>query len=195
MPFVIALIVLAAAAALWLVAVRPSLKRRGETPSETAEATSCKETCDIRGRSGKIVRYACGHDDHEEFAVDLWGEPWKRKLRKHEPKVCADCLLKGVLAVSVRCGACGFAILPRDPVALAVDEDRWGRPEWKSRSGDAVIVCMRWECGNAPGFCGHWMGDGIRPLHPDGSNAISRAFETGRPQFVEIGPLDTKEGS
>lgn len=194
MSYAIALIVLAAAAALWSFAVRPALKRARASREDDAPA-ACKETCDIRGKAGKIIRYGCGHDDHRTFAVDLWGEPWKRKLKKHAPTICSDCLLKEALAVSVRCGSCGFAILPGHPVALAVDDDRWGRTEWKKKFGDAVVVCLRWECGNAPGFCGHWTGDGIRPLYPDGGSAISRAFETGEAQFVEIGPLDAKEGS
>lgn len=152
-----------------------------------------KETCDIYDKRGEPIRYECGHDDAPEYRLDLYGEPCVHKRPGKGTKLCSACLLAGLLKVVRRCGACGFAIKPGDPVALCVDDRRIGKKEWKTYVGKDLLVCLRWECDNGPGYCGHWMGDGIKPAFPDGGNHISQVFKTGEPLFTQIGPIDPSE--
>ena len=95
---------------------------------EKADApSSCKETCDIHGKVGDPIRYDCGHDDAPEFKIDLWGEPKFHKKPAVGKLLCSECLLKEALSVSIRCGGCGLAIMPGDPISLCVDDFDVGR--------------------------------------------------------------------
>ncbi len=150
----------------------------------------CKETCDIHGKIGDPIRYECGHDDAPEFKLDLWGEPKLHKRPGVTPMFCSDCALKEILAVSTRCGDCGFAIMPGEPVAVRSPDRGDGVTGYPMNPEGGVIVCVRL-CDHAPGFCGHWTGKGVKPYFPDRGNAISQAFTTGEPAFVQIAPLDS----
>lgn len=169
---------------------KKSVQRDAKGPDGPA---ACKETCDIHGKDGEPIRYDCGHEDAPEYRIDLYGEPCIHKRPGKGTKLCSACLLAELLKVVRRCGACGFAIKPGDPVALCVDDKRIGKKEWKTLYGGNLLVCLRWECDNGPGYCGHWMGDGIKPAYPDGGNMISQVFKTGEPQFTQIGPIDPTE--
>jgi len=184
--------------ASWLFAhlvFKPWLRKNRLKKAEAGTATDAvvKETCDIYGKTGAVIRYDCGHDDAEEFRIDLYGEPAIHKKPKVGRLLCSDCLLAKVLSVSRRCGACGFAIMPGHPVALCVDDRRIGKKAWKTVRDGQLLVCLRWECDNGPGFCGHWTGDGIKPAFPNGGNVISQVFNSGEAMGVEIGPLEPDE--
>lgn len=174
------------------VAFRKDSKEGTDTGSQQSryQPASCKETCDIHDKLGEAIRYDCGHEDAPEFRIDLYGEPAIHKKPGKGAMLCSDCLLAKIKQTSRRCGACGFAIMPGDPVALRVDDERIGRKEWKTLYGDQLLVCLRYDCDNGPGYCGHWLGDGIKPAYPDGGNMISQVFKTGEPMFTEIGPLE-----
>lgn len=183
-----------AAAGLWFFAIRPRLGKflnGGQAGLVDDERLPpCTETCEISGKTGAPVRYECGHDDAPEFRIALWGEPTLRKRPEQPPKICSECLLKKVLEDSIRCADCGFAILPGEPVAVRSPERRGGMASYPMNPEGGVIVCIS-RCDHAPGFCGHWMGKGIRPAFPDGGNVMSQAFNSGKPAFVNIGPLET----
>lgn len=188
---------LAAAAGLWFLAIRPALKKRAR---EAAYARGvggmppCKETCDIHGKLGAVIRYECGHDDHEEFRIDLWGEPKFHKRPIVDPKACSACMLKDVLAVSLRCGSCGYAILPGDQISLCVD-DGSGRDAWRTVFDGNLALCLRWACDAGPGYCGTWTGKGIKPAFPEGRNYISHVYESGKPVIVNDGVVEEEEGT
>jgi|GEM_PF-6461874 len=192
--FIGILISFGGAALLWFAAIRPALKRKKAEDAGEADPDmpQCTETCEVIGKAGTPVRYECGHDDAPEFRIALWGEPLLRKRPEQPPKICSECLLKKALEDSIRCGDCGFAILPGEPVAVRTAERRGGMACYPVDPDGGVIVCVR-RCDHAPGFCGHWMGKGIRPAFPDGGNVMSQAFNSGKPVFTEIGPLGRKK--
>jgi|SRR5688572_14390254 len=190
--FIGILISFGGAALLWFAAIRPALKRRKTEGAEEPPSDGvpqCAETCEIFDKAGTPVRYECGHDDAPAFRIALWGEPSLRKRPEQPPKICSECLLKKVLEDSIRCADCGFAILPGEPVAVRSPERRGGMASYPMNPEGGVIVCVS-RCDHAPGFCGHWMGKGIRPAFPDGGNVMAQAFNSGQPAFVNIGPLD-----
>jgi hypothetical protein len=181
---------------VFLVAFRKDVSKQGtsqESPIGHGLPASCTETCDIYDKLGEPIRYDCGHDDAPEFHLDLYGEPCIHKKPGKGNALCSACLLAKIMPISRRCGACGFAIMPGDPVALRVDDERIGRPEWKTLYGDQLLVCLRYDCDNGPGYCGHWLGDSIKPAYPDGGNLISQVFKTGEPMLTEIGPLEASK--
>jgi hypothetical protein len=159
-----------------------------DDPNRQAPAT-CSETCDIHDKLGESVTYDCGHDDAPEFRLDLYGEPCIHKKPGLRKKACSDCLLAGIMQIARRCGACGFVIMPGDPVALCIDDRKIGKQEWKTLVGDQLLVCLRYDCDNGPGYCGHWTGDAIEPAYADGGNMISQVFKSGEPMLTVIGPL------
>lgn len=178
-----------AGAALWILAHRYALKRRAarRASQEPDLPTACRETCDVSDRTGRVVPYACSHDDREGFRIALWGEPRLQKRPEQDPAMCSACMLERIRAVSIRCASCGFSILPGDPVALCLGGVN-GRQAWRTIVEGQMVLCLRWDCAAAPGFCGHWTGDRIQPFFPDGGSVISQAFKTGQPQLVDIGP-------
>ena len=195
MVFAWILIAFAGAALLWFLAIRPALKKRAREASYArgvGDMPPCKETCDIHGKLGAVIRYDCGHDDAEEFRIDLWGEPKFHKKPEYGALLCSDCMLKDVLAASLRCGSCGYAILPGDQISLCVD-DGSGRDAWRTVFDGNLALCLRWACDAGPGYCGTWTGKGIRPAFPDGGNVISRAFNTGKTVVVNDGVVEEEE--
>lgn len=194
--YVIIALAIAASWSFYTFVLQPWFARKlnvkEEAPSEHGKI-SVKETCEIHSKLGDLIEYDCGHHDAPEFRIDFYGEPLIHKKPDKGKLFCSDCLLAELLKVTRRCGACGFIIKPGDPVALCVDDKRIGKKEWKTLYDDNLLVCLRWECGNSPGYCGHWMGDGIKPAFADGGNHISQVFKTGQPLYTEIGPIDPSE--
>ncbi|HTK60397.1 MAG TPA: hypothetical protein VL283_04335 [Candidatus Baltobacteraceae bacterium] len=195
MVFAWVLIAFAGAALLWFFAIRPALKKRALEASYARGVGGmppCKESCDIHGKAGAVVRYECGHDDAEEFHIDLWGEPKFHKKPIGTPLLCSACTLKEVLAVSLRCGCCGYAILPGDQISLCVD-DGSGKKEWRTVFDGNLALCLRWACDAGPGFCGIWTGKGIRPAFADGRGMIAHAFESGKTVIVNDGVVEEED--
>lgn len=193
MEWIVILGIGAATALCTYLGLRSWMRRKRLASADAApDAISVKETCDIRGKTGAVIRYDCGHEDAEEFRIDLWGEPTFHKKPEKGKLLCSDCFLKEVLASTLRCADCGFAILPRHPVAIRRVDKHMGKKAWRTMIGDGAVVCIRL-CDNAPGFCGHWMGNGIRSAFPDGGNMLSQVFNSGKAMVVNIGPLEPDE--
>lgn len=142
------------------------------------------EECVIHSREGKKIDYACGHQDAIEFKLDLYGMPSCRKRKGMEPTYCADCLLAEIKKVSIRCGLCGYDIMPGHEVALYVDDKKhFPHQAWKTLVDGQVVGCMRWDCCPSGGFLsGRWTTQGYKPLFTHGSIA-GEAFATGKPVF------------
>jgi len=148
------------------------------------------DTCSVENKTGKEVEYKCGHRHTERFTLNLFGETIEFKDAAFAQRdFCADCGLARLRTGLIRCGICGFAIWPRDPVAVYSD-NRDFKKEWKTTFGEGrekrVIGCMRWDCCPSAGFfSGHWMGDHYAQAFKAGS-AAAEAFRTGKPVFGNI---------
>lgn len=192
-------IAFAGAAGLWFFAIRPGLPRfrkcmeGGQAGLIDEPGVTCTETCEIHSKLGDLIAYDCGHHDAPEFCLDLFGETRIHKKPGPLKLLCSECMLKKLVPDTIRCGSCGFSIMPGDPISLCVDEPKIGNKAWKTVFDGQLALCLRWECGAGPGYCGHWTGKGIKPAFADGGNQISQAFKTGEQVYTEIGPLDDSE--
>lgn len=180
-------------AGLYAFVIRPVRRKRlAETSAPDPESgrpmnPNCNlpmplEACVIHSREGKVIDYECGHQDTIEFQVDLYGKSACRKRKEMDPKWCADCLLAEVKKISIRCGLCGYVIMPGDEVALYVDDKKlFPHAAWKTLVEDQVVGCLRWDCCPSGGFLsGRWTPHGYKPLFKHGS-MVGEAFATGKP--------------
>ncbi len=164
-------------------------KRRAKKSAKTAERPTCTDNLGVVKRAGKKVPYACGHIDSAKFRHDFYGEvrePTDEVFAAREK--CGECMLASVKEFVIRCGACGFAILPGDPVALYVDAHHFSIV-WKKivREPPRVVGCMRWGCCPSGGFfAGHWSESGFEPAFPGGASAAATAFATGTAVVVTL---------
>lgn len=161
------------------------LKRRQDDEQED-DLPECKESCDIHATSGKVVRYECGHDDASSFKINLWGEQIYHRKARGPKRFCSACLLQRARATSIRCGSCGYAIMPGDPVSACVDDPRIGKKEWRTVVDGQLLLCLRRSCDSALGFCGYWTGEGISPAYSDGRTLIGHAFASGKAMVMHI---------
>lgn len=177
------LIAFAGAAGLWFFAIRPALRKPAPRPG-SEERPPCTETCEVFDREGAVVRHACGHDSHLTFKFRFWGETVASFACKVPKRLCADCLMAELLKRSVRCGQCGYAILPGDGIALYSDKQRFDE-RWKTVIDGQVIGCLRMDCCPSGGFyAGHWTFDGFKPEFPGGRTAAAQVFATGEALIV-----------
>lgn len=147
---------------------------------------ACRESCDIRDKTGRTLRYECGHDDAASYKIDLWGQPMFHKKRGGSRRSCSECLLKEMLAVSIRCGSCGYAIMPGDPVSACVDDPRIGKKEWRTVIDKQLLLCLRVSCDAALGYCGHWTGSGIKPAFPGGCTLAGHVLASAERAAMHI---------
>lgn len=141
-----------------------------------------KETCEVVNKSGEEVLYQCGHSFAASWAHSLYGcvyEPMDEILTAREK--CGECQLQDMMKLIIRCAACGWVILPNNPVALYAPDDALFKEEWTTLVGEDVIGCMRTRCCLFPAFfAGCW--DGTKFVSHFGGNETmaSLTIRTGQ---------------
>jgi len=143
----------------------------------------------------KTVRWGeCGHYGPARFCHDLYGdkiEPKEEVFKAYKKHLCGACMQKMLEDAAIRCCACGFVILPGDPVAVYMNS-REMNAAWKTHPEDdqkRVIGCLRWNCAcTGAAFCGHWTGAEIKYAFPHGGSAMEEAFTTGKAVVGTFGP-------
>lgn len=150
--------------------------------------TASKSTNDFRAvpTSKKMVPYQCGHKYAKTFAMDFFGEEYglNKEIAKKREK-CGDCRAAEARKVAIRCGLCGFSIMPGESVALYAKENADFHEGTQIIDDKHVIGCMRWNCCPSGAFlAGRWSDKGFVPLFPESGIAAAEALRTGQTIIV-----------
>lgn len=155
-------------------------RKKEKKPDVRPEAT---DVVRVIREAGKPVPYACGHPFAPRFEIDCYGQELSladEAVAKREK--CGPCALEEFKRVVIRCGACGFAILPGDGVALYVDDRKtFPKRERVTLHEKQVVGCLRMDCCPSGGFyAGNWDGTKFVPAFPGGMSAAATAMATGK---------------
>jgi hypothetical protein len=172
-------------------AIARLFKVMGTRPEPKTEEPKPKDACAATDRAGGKVTYACGHEDHETFALDLYGEKiaLTEKFFKDRP-FCGDCFIAEIVAASCRCAKCGLIIQPGEPVALYGGPRRAFRKEWATKHDGQFIGCLRGDCCPSGGFfAGYWTPEGFQSAFAHGGSLAAEVMATGKTIIVSDGQV------
>lgn len=155
-----------------------SKKKQQEAPSAPASSVS-NDRIEILEEKGNLVKHKCGHTAPPKIRACCYGS-----VIVSEEEVadnCGPCRIEILKRVAVRCGNCGFAILPGNPVAKYADGPYLKRPWSRVVLPDGgVIGCLRGNCCPSGGFyVGTWNGENVVLAFPEGRTQAEEVMATG----------------
>lgn len=133
-------------------------------------------------QSSESIEYACGHSGPRKFVINLYGQIREPNDEFFvERKMCPVCFIDSLRKVTIRCGVCGNAIFPGEPVAAYANNDSFN-PKWLTLTPNgSVIGCLRMDCCPSGGFfAGHWSGERFESAFSGGLSAAETVFQTGK---------------
>ncbi len=145
----------------------------------------------VVSEEGDPVPHACGHTAPPNVHLICYGSKiFTEKAWAQKAELCAACQVEVLKKVAIRCGNCGFAILPGTPVAKYPDgpllKRRWSRVVMPD---GGVIGCLNEGCcPDGSYFVGTWDGNDVAAAFPEGRTQAEEVMATGDTIYISVTP-------